>query len=399
MPEARAPLPHTQGLGESPLAPAAGSRTLTVPACRQAAQKRGKNWGAGDRLVPQEARPSPLGVGAGGLRTPKARAHEARTPPAPWAPGGRVSARRPQPTPLAACRVATPRRLRCRRGRATERVCGERGSRSHGDGRRGFRGEGRRWPCRRTPGPCPARPDTLRESKHVQDSCSWTGKLCGSAPRPRTSPNSWLHGAFRGQPCSLRSDTGYRSLPCRSEGSPLPGSPRGLPLVRPAPARVAQCPLWVPGLHGGLRPPFHLHTESEALCPCPQGSAQEPHAKPLPASATHPPTQAGHVAHGAAQASDTPIRPGSGRNRSQGATPTKRRTRWARMRRAWAPPPVCPRGEDDSHRDEGTRDRSSEAASRPGPGAGKVSSPKSFHHENMKTFRRWNVSFNERKAT
>lgn len=74
MPEARAPLPHTQGLGESPLAPAAGSRTLTVPACRQAAQKRGKNWGAGDRLVPQEARPSPLGVGAGGLRTPKAHA-------------------------------------------------------------------------------------------------------------------------------------------------------------------------------------------------------------------------------------------------------------------------------------------------------------------------------------
>lgn len=289
MPEARAPLPHTQGLGESPLAPAAGSRTLTVPACRQAAQKRGRNRGAGDRLVPQEARPSPLGVGAGGLRTPKARAHEARTPPAPWAPGGRVSTRRPQPTPLAACRVATPRRLRCRRGRATERVCGERGSRSHGDGRRGFRGEGRRWPCRRTPRPCPARPDTLRESKHVQDSCSWTGMLCGSAPRPRTSPNSWLHGAFRGQPCSLCSDTGYRSLPCRSEGSPLPGSPRGLPLVRPAPARVAQCPLWVPGLHGGLRPPFHLHTESEALCPCPQGSAQEPHAKPLPASATRPP--------------------------------------------------------------------------------------------------------------
>lgn len=326
-------------------------------------------------------------------------AHEARTPPAPWAPGGRVSARRPQPTPLAACRVATPRRLRCRRGRATERVCGERGSRSHGDGRRGFRGEGCRWPCRRTPGPCPARPDTLRESKHVQDSCSWTGMLCGSAPRPRTSPNSWLHGAFRGQPCSLCSDTGYRSLPCRSEGSPLPEAPADCPSSAPRQPGWLSVRSGFPGCMAGSAHPS-ICTLSRRLCvPVPKAALRnhtQSHCPPLPHA--HP-TQAGHVAHGAAQASDTRIRPGSGRNRSQGATPTKRRTRWARMRRAWAPPPVCPRGEDDSHRDEGTRDRSSEAASRPGPGAGKVSSPKSFHHENMKTFRRWNVSFNERKAT
>lgn len=154
-----------------------------------------------------------------------------------------------------------------------------------------------------------------------------------------------------------------------------------------------------PGCMAGSAHPS-ICTLSRRLCvPVPKAALRnhtQSHCPPLPHA--HP-TQAGHVAHGAAQASDTPIRPGSGRNRSQGATPTKRRTRWARMRRAWAPPPVCPRGEDDSHRDEGTRDRSSEATSRPGPGAGKVSSPKSFHHENMKTFRRWNVSFNERKAT
>lgn len=119
-------------------------------------------------------------------------------------------------------------------------------------------------------------------------------------------------GLSRGQPCALRSTTGHRSRPCRSEESPLPGSRHRLPLVHSSSARVAQCPLWVPRPHGGLRPPFHLHTEMEALCPCPQGSAQEPQTKPLPCTC---PTQAGHVAHGAVRASDTPVRPGSRRDR------------------------------------------------------------------------------------
>lgn len=169
-------------------------------------------------------------------------------------------------------------------------------------------------------------------------------------PETRTSRHSWPHGAFRGRPCSLRSNTGYGSLPRRSEGSPLPGSPRGLPLVRPSPAGEAQCPLWVPGPHGGLRPPFRLHPETRLCVPVPKAALGNHRQSHCPAPPRACPTQAGHVAHGAARARDTSVRPRSRRNRSQGATPTERRTRggWAWMCRAWAPLPVFPRGEDEA---------------------------------------------------